>query len=122
MKKRVLLLIFNGNIVDSKEGYYIEIPKLYRNEIVRRYARETFFINVLDKEGNVCTVLDGDRKEKAFCKNREDTYFIPFSNIEDELYKYFNDGSGFIDFKGEDLSKKYNLQGTINSKKLYKMQ
>jgi len=76
---------------------------------------------IFDKEENVCTVLDGDMKKKAFCKNREDTYFMPFPNIEDELYKYFNDGSGFIDFKEEDLSKKYNLQGMIDSKKLYKM-
>jgi len=72
-----------------------------------------------DKE-SVCTVLDGDVKEELFCKDKENVYFLPFLSIEKELFKYFNDGSGFIDFTEEQL-RMYNISTTPKAKEIYKM-
>ena len=75
---------------------------------------------VFESKENVCTVLDGDVKEEPFCKDKDNIYFLPFLSIEKELFKYFNDGSGFIDFTEEQL-RMYNVSSTPKAKEIYKM-
>jgi len=73
---------------------------------------------IFEHEKNVCTVLDGDVKEDY--NNREDIYFLPFLSVEKELFNYFNNGSGFIDFTNDEL-RKYNVSNTPKGKEIYKM-
>ena len=75
---------------------------------------------IFESKESVCTVLDGDVKEEAFCKDKENIYFLPFLSIEKELFKYFNDGSGFIDFSEEELQM-YNVSASPKAKEIYKM-
>ena len=73
---------------------------------------------IFEHEKNVCTVLDGDVKEDY--NNREDIYFLPFLSVEKELFNYFNNGSGFLDFTNDEL-RKYNVSNTPKGKEIYKM-
>lgn len=75
---------------------------------------------VFENKENVCTVLDGDVKEEPFCKDKNNIYFLPFLSIEKELFKYLNDGNGFIDFTEEQL-RMYNVSATPKAKEIYKM-
>ena len=73
---------------------------------------------VFESKKNVCTVLDGDVKQDY--ENKQDIYFLPFSSVEKELFNYFNDGSGFIDFTSNEL-RKYNVSDNPKGKEIYKM-
>jgi len=73
---------------------------------------------IFEDEKNVCTVLDGDVKQDY--ENKQDIYFLPFLSVEKELFNYFNDGSGFIDFTPNEL-KKYNVSTNPKGKEIYKM-
>ena len=81
---------------------------------------------ILDEEKNVCTVLDGDMKEKTEYKNKPYIFFSPFLDIEDVVLEKFRKDE-FGRFTEEDLKdpKKYNVQRAPKhkdySKSIYKM-
>ena len=75
---------------------------------------------IFDDSENVISILDGDKNHHTAYQKREDIDFLPFKSIEKDLYEYFNDGSGFIDFTTKELTSN-NLQDEPNPKKVYKM-
>ena len=75
---------------------------------------------IFDNNENVISILDGDKNHHSAYIEREDINFLPFKSIEKDLYEYFNDKSGFIDFTDEEL-RENNLQGEPSPKKIYKM-
>lgn len=64
---------------------------------------------VFEKIKNVCTVLDGDMKEKKAYKNKDDILFSPFLDIEDSCLESFKNNE-FGVFSEADLKEKFNVQ------------
>lgn len=75
---------------------------------------------IFDDSENVISILDGDKNHHAAYRDRSDIDFLPFKSIEKDLFDYYNDGSGFIDFSTGEL-RANNLQGEATSKKIYSM-
>lgn len=73
---------------------------------------------VFGKIENVKSVLDGDMSSKTIYNSRGDILFLPFENIEKDLYS-FNSSENFINFIQEEINK-FNLQN-VNAKTLYKV-
>jgi len=75
---------------------------------------------IFDDNENVISILDGDKNHHSAYIERKDIDFLPFKSIEKDLFDFYNDGSGFIDFTPEELVNN-NLQGEATHKKIYKM-
>lgn len=74
---------------------------------------------IFEDKNNVCTVLDGDKKEKTTYKDKVDIFFSPFVDIEDYVLECFSNKE-FGDFSKVDLKKKYNIQNKPGSNKYSK--
>lgn len=57
-------------------------------KLMGRNSREMFF----SEPQNVISILDGDQREKEHYSHREDISFLPFSNVEDAIFKMFEAG------------------------------
>jgi len=64
---------------------------------------------VFEEQENVCTILDRDMQRKSAYKNKNDIFFSPFQDIEDECLEFFNKGE-FGLFSEQELKEKYNIQ------------
>ena len=53
-------------------------------DLMERNKDEQFF----SSPENVISVLDGDQKEKRYCKNNNKIFFIPFESVEKQLEYY----------------------------------
>lgn len=60
--------------------------------LLQRNASEEFFAS----SKNVIAILDGDQRDKKYCKNRTDTYAIPQDSVEKEFREIYESGS--LDF------------------------
>jgi len=114
--KDYLIYILRDEDIFSK---YIILPIAGASDTVKLMTinKDT---KVFESKENVCTVLDGDMAGKTAYRGKSDIHFLPFESIEKDLFEYFNDGSGFIDFTEKELIEN-NLQGEPNSKNTYKM-
>lgn len=72
--------------------------------------------NFLSERENILAVLDGDQAGKRYLKDVDNVIYLPFLNIELELYKRFADGQ--LAFAG--LNKITNKTETDRAKNLYK--
>jgi len=97
---------------------YIVIPIGGAGQVIALMDR-SHNLKIFDSEDNVISVLDGDQCNKSGYQ-RDDIKFLPFMSIEKDLFNYYNDKSGFIDFDEHEL-RENNVQGDINPKKLYSM-
>ena len=79
----------------------------------RNHIKEIF-----DKQQNVISVLDGDRRHKSAYKTRKDILFLPFKSIEKDFFEYFKSGE-FGEFSIEQLQR-HGFQGTLKDKKACK--
>lgn len=70
----------------------------------------------LSEKENVLAVLDGDQKEKQYVIEYDNVIFLPFLNIEMELYQQFKNGCLIVD----DIKKITNKKITDQSKNFYK--
>lgn len=112
LKEYMYFLLKNENIFSK----YIILP-IGTHDSTVRLMEINIDEKVFEHQCNVCTVLDGDAYEQY--NGDEYIYFLPFLSIEKELYKYFNNGDGFIDFNPE-LLRSYNLTTQTSAKILYK--
>ena len=105
--------IFSKYIIIYIGGASNTVDLMRRNESMK----------IFEDKKNVCTVLDGDCKDKTAYKNETDILFSPFSDIEDYCLECFNNKEFGI-YSQEELKIQFNLQkkpGATNySKSLYK--
>ncbi|EMP3074778.1 AAA family ATPase [Vibrio alginolyticus] len=71
-------------------------------DLIKRNSESKFF----STEENIIAVLDGDQKGKGYLKEMENIVFLPFTNIEMEVYNQYMEGKIVIDGLREIKNKK----------------